>query len=92
MENISQEEKINYIYDTLKKQEKRYYRWLYFKWAFRILIILYIYYFIAVLLPWIISNFKDIISPQLPSNINIESVEGIYKQELLNKFKTLYNK
>jgi len=35
---INNDEKIDYIYKTLKKQESRYKRAIYYKWAFRILI------------------------------------------------------
>jgi hypothetical protein len=87
MEEIKQEEKINYIYDTLKKQETRYKRGLYFKWMFRILIIWYLYYFIIIWLPSLMNNFKNIVTPDIS-----KSLENIDKEELINKFKSLYKK
>lgn len=81
------EQKIDYIFDTLKKQESRHKRWLYFKWGFRIFIVIYLYYFIMVWLPWIMNNFKDSITPNIS-----KSLESIDKDELMEKFKSLYNK
>jgi len=45
---MTQEEKIDYIYETLKKQEARVVRATLFKWGFRIAILVYIYYFITI--------------------------------------------
>jgi len=81
------EEKIDYIYNTLKKQESRHKRGLYFKWGFRIFIVIYLYYFIMVWLPGILWNFKDSITPNIS-----KSLESIDKDELMEKFKSLYSK
>ena len=47
MENnfLTKEEKIDYIYETIKKQEKREFHRQIYKWLFRIFIILYLLYF-----------------------------------------------
>jgi len=47
----TQEEKINYIYERLKKQEKQEKIARIVKWVFRAVIVWYIYFFMAVLLP-----------------------------------------
>ena len=47
-QKITTEEKINYIYETLKKQEARALRSTILKWGFRIFIILYLIYFVKV--------------------------------------------
>jgi len=86
MEN-THEEKIDYIYNTLKKQEWRYKRSLYYKWVFRILIIWYLYYFIVIWLPGLINNFKDMMTPDVS-----KTLDNVNTEVLLNKFKSLYNK
>jgi len=86
MEN-THEEKIDYIYNTLKKQEWRYKRSLYYKWVFRILIIWYLYYFIVIWLPGLINNFKDMMTPDVS-----KTLDNVNTEDLLNKFKSLYNK
>jgi hypothetical protein len=59
------EEKIEYIYSTLQKQESRYKRKTFFKWLFRLLIIGYFIYAFLYILPPLINNAKKIIIPQL---------------------------
>ena len=59
----SQEEKIDYIYQTLKKQESRILRATIFKWGFRIFIVLYLIYFIKIWLPLLI----DSLIPSFPT-------------------------
>lgn len=88
---MNQEEKIDYIYKTLKKQEVRYKVWFWFKWGFRILMLIYFYYFINYLLPSYVENFKDYITPNIADNIT-NNINKIDKSELLDKFKSLYNK
>jgi hypothetical protein len=87
MDDIKQEEKISYIYETLKKQESRYKRGFYYKWIFRMLVIWYLYYFIIIWLPGLMNNFKSIVTPDVS-----KSLENIDKEKLINKFKSLYNK
>lgn len=60
---MNSEEKLDYIYETLKKQESRVLRATLFKWWFRIFMILYFIYFIKFWLP----NLIDSILPSFPS-------------------------
>jgi hypothetical protein len=61
----SLEDKINYIYYTLQKQESRYKRKLVFKWLFRLFIVVYLIYAFLYVIPPLINNAKKIIIPQL---------------------------
>ncbi len=76
---LSQEQKIHYIYTTLKKREKQEKIQRIIKWGFRIFIIAYLYYFIMIMLPGMI---QDMIPdmPSMPSseNLNIESVKNLF--------------
>lgn len=64
MENpITTEEKIDYIYTTLKKNEKKVLMSGYLKWGFRLFLVWYMFYFIKVGLPLLIDSFV----PSLPS-------------------------
>jgi len=47
----TQEEKIDYIYERLKKQEKQQKIAFILKWVFRVFIILYLYFFLTSMLP-----------------------------------------
>ncbi len=60
---MNSEEKIDYIYETLKKQEARVLRATIFKWWFRLFILLYFIYFIKFWLPALI----DSIVPTFPT-------------------------
>jgi len=71
MNQVTQEEKIDYIYNTLKKNEKKALYGTVFKWLFRIFILVYIYYFITSWLPNMIKNF----APTLPNFLWSESSE-----------------
>jgi hypothetical protein len=63
MNEINTEQKIDFIYETLKKQEWRR-KWnIASKWIFRILILAYIYYFLTSMLPSMI----DSLIPDIPS-------------------------
>jgi len=61
-EELTLEEKIEYIYLTLRKQERREKFRVTFKWLFRICIIAYLYYFITIGLPALIESYI----PNLP--------------------------
>jgi len=76
-ENKTQEEKIDYIYQTLKKQESRVLRATLFKWGFRLFILLYLIYFIKVGLPLMI----DSMIPSIPEGMNTDTMK-----EALNKY------
>ena len=86
---ISFEDKIDYIYDTLQKQESRYSRGVFFKWFFRLFILAYLYYFMTYWLWNILETFKNSMTPDLVENLNLDNIN---KEELLDKFKSLYNK
>ena len=85
------EEKIDYIYETLKKQESRYKRALWSKWIFRILMIWYLYYSFVYLLPGYIENLKEMMTPNITKSVS-ESINNIDKDELINKFKSIIKK
>jgi hypothetical protein len=79
------EEKLDYIYQTLKKQESRVLRTALLKWGFRIFILLYLVYFIKVWLPLMI----DSMIPDMPSFsgtwwLNTESIKDAVNN-FLNK-------
>lgn len=59
---MTSEEKIDYIYETLKKQESRALKAEIFKWGFRIFTLVYLIYFIKVWLPTLIGSFTPDIS------------------------------
>ncbi len=77
---LSQEQKIDYIFTTLQKREQREKIQNIAKWAFRIFLIAYLYYFIMIMLPGML---KDMIPevPKMPSteNLNLESVKDLFK-------------
>ena len=49
--DLNTEQKIDYIFESIKKREKSDKRALFFKWGFRIFMLAYLYYFIAFALP-----------------------------------------
>lgn len=63
MQAITNEEKIDYIYKTLKSNKRWGIVWAVFKWGFRIAILWYLYYFFTVWVPSII----DKAVPSFPS-------------------------
>lgn len=83
MENkLNSEEKIDYIYETLKKQESRALKATIFKWGFRIFILLYIIYFIKVGLPLLI----DSMIPAMPSFWTEDWMNTDALREALNRY------
>lgn len=78
-EIMTQEEKIDYIYTTLKKNERKALFWTIFKWGFRLFMIAYMVYFIKVGLPIMI----DSLLPNIPSfwwegsAINTDQIKNI---------------
>jgi len=85
--NISTEEKIDYIYETLHKQESRRTWSIVGKWVFRLALLAYLYYFITFMLPLITDNIIDKVTPDIP-NINTQDLNA---DALLNKAKDLLN-
>ncbi|MDD3144638.1 MAG: hypothetical protein PHV23_00845 [Candidatus Gracilibacteria bacterium] len=81
MENLqlTQEEKIDYIFKTLQKQEKRETRKLIGKTLFRIFIVIYLIYFYM----FGFSKILDMINKQIKENFKVE----VDSKEILNNFK-----
>lgn len=75
---LNTEEKINYIYETLKKQEKREFYKNIIKWWFRLFIIIYMLYFYFFWYKIIINTIKD----SLSLNINTENIFEWFKNKI----------
>lgn len=63
MEIITSEDKIDYIYKTLKRNHRWAIVWVVFKWGFRLAMLGYMYYFFTVGIPAMIDN----IVPNIPT-------------------------
>lgn len=85
MEHISQEEKIDYIYKTLKKNQRNAFIWTFLKWGFRIAILWYLYYFVTIWVP----NMIDKIVPQFSMFWNQESQVGSWMNIDAEKIKEM---
>lgn len=66
MEIVTSEEKIDYIYRTMKRNHRWSIIWTTFKWLFRLAILWYMYYFFTVGIPAMIDKIVPNI-PTLPS-------------------------
>lgn len=75
---LNTEEKINYIYETLKKQEKREFYKNIIKWTFRWFIVIYMLYFYFFWYKIIINSIKD----SLSLNINTENIFEWFKNKI----------
>lgn len=92
MQAYTTEEKIDYIYKTLKKNERNSLIWGIFKWGFRLALLGYLYYFMTVWVPAMIDN----IVPKFngfwwgESNISADEVKELISipqmQELLDSY------
>jgi len=89
---ITTEEKIDYIYESIKRQEKREFYKSLFKWVFRLALIGYFVFFYYYMLPWLIENIKSSIKPSIESLNPWVNMDNINRDELLNKFKSIINK
>ena len=80
MENkeLSTQEKIDYIYDTLKKQEKRELHKNIFRWWFRIFIIIYIIYFYFFWFNLLVEKIKN----SLKIEVNSENILDTIKNKI----------
>lgn len=85
MDQIPQEEKIDYIYTTLKKQEARYRRKLYFKVMLVLLFIWYAYYSYMILYPVIQRVMWLWVMPSLDTGMPQESMVDTLMQWLKQK-------
>lgn len=86
MDNITSEEKIDYIYSRLKKQESHEKIKFISRWLFRIVIVLYIVYLYKVALP----AFKEELLTKITPDINLQEL-NIQDSETLNKVKDYIN-
>jgi len=84
LKNLTQEEKINYIFETLQKQEKRDFRRTLIKTIFRIFIILYFIYFYFF---WF-AKLLDFVNKEIKDNLKID----INSQEIINNIKENFKK
>lgn len=89
--DLNTEQKIDYIFESIKKRETTEKRNLYIKWGFRLFMLAYFYYFTVFALPWLMKSFI----PTFPSlwgtsssEVNPESVDtNILKSVLENYLK-----
>jgi hypothetical protein len=65
MDNITQEQKLDYIYETLKKQEVRQKRQTLVKWIFRALLLVYAIYAYKVMFPYLKETLIGAIKPDI---------------------------
>lgn len=81
MYNLTTEEKIDYIYKTLKKQESRLFWSAIFKWWFRLFVIIYILYAYYFILPWLIADIKENLKPKINTeSINLDSIKNLFNK------------
>ena len=83
-ENLTTEQKIDFIYEKTLAREKRDKNAIMLKWGFRIFMILYLMYFFFFALPWMIDSFKDTITPDF-SSVGIDSDAMKKVSEFLNR-------
>lgn len=76
------QEKIDYIYERMKKEEQRSKIKLFSRWMFRLMIIMYFVYLYNYTLPALKQSFYDAMTP----NISIEN------SETFEKIKSLIDK
>ena len=80
---LSTEEKIDYIYDKLRKKEKlELVSWI-LKWGSRLLIVWALVYFFFVKLPVLKEEFIESLKPDVPE-INLD---GVKNSDFLNNLK-----
>ena len=88
MDQTTQEQKIDYIYERLKKQEKSEKINFWARWLFRIAIIWYSYYFITIALPAIIDkripDILDFRNNESSSNINMDQIQDLIGEYFSN--------
>jgi len=82
MRELTQEEKIDYIYENLIKNEKKIFWGNIVKWSFRLIIVLYLLYLYYILIPGMFQKLKEKLTPRLPE---------INTSEIREKVKSLFN-
>ena len=65
LDNPNTEQKIDYIYKSLIAREEKEKRALIFKWAFRFIILVYIWYFFFFALPTMVESFTSSMIPDI---------------------------
>lgn len=86
----TQEEKIDAIYEMIKKSEKRAKMQVIYKVLFWITMFAYSYYFMAYTLPWLMKSFMPNI-PGISQNTSTEnSTTGILKNPEVKKLLDAY--
>jgi hypothetical protein len=85
-DNITIEEKIDYIYSRLKKQQKIELLETIVKWGMRIFIVTSLAYFFLVKLPILKDEIIDSITPEIPS-FNSESITD---SDIVNTLKNQF--
>lgn len=81
----SSEEKLDYIYERLKKQERKERLWMLFKWGSRIFIILSLLYLYYIKLPALKADIIESLKPDLPS-ISSESFSFSWSLDALKQY------
>lgn len=84
---ISLEEKIDYIYARMKKQQKLELVWTILKWWTRLFLVLSLLYFFFVKLPVLKDEIVDSITPEVPTF----DVESISNSDVLNTIKSRFS-
>ncbi len=87
MENLTTEEKIDYIFKTLHKQEKRELHKIIWKWLFRLFIVAYIVYFYMFWFDILINSINDKIKDSINVDMNIDKdsiIEALKSKTNLN--------
>lgn len=83
---ITQEEKIDYIYHTLKKNQKKALLESIFKWLFRLAILWYLYYFLTVGLPVLLGSMLPSIPKGSWSGTILDTIDSDTLNSLKEKF------
>lgn len=78
--DITIEEKIDYIYETLRKKEKYDKIWFFFRWGTRVFILILVLYFYKVTLPQITQNIWNMLTPDI----------DISQAEIIETFKKYF--
>jgi hypothetical protein len=92
MENTTSEEKLDYIYKTLKKQERRLIWSTIFKWWFRLFLLAYFYYAYVYVLPSMIDTIKTSLTPDISKTIDLDWIKDkLNIDSLKEKLKEKYN-
>ena len=84
MKHLTTDEKIDFIYKILEKQEKRYKRSIIIKTIIRLAILAYLIYFIMFWYQKLINDLKEKISFNIPTEINYQELMDNFKNNFKN--------